>query len=202
MTAYTLIEGSRLDAPGLGAYREAVVPLTQAHGGVYVGRGEPGTAEVLEGGPFTADAVVLVRWPSMAAARGFWDSPRYRDEVKPLRDGLGHYTVTALPAHGEVDTAGAWMIIEGWDMPPGAMAPYGKAVSALVAESGAAYAVHAKADQRDVLEGAPDWQSLVISAWPSMAAARDFWASPRYQHDVKPLRAGIGRFQVTLIPAM
>ena len=49
------------------------------------------------------------------------------------------------------------------------------------------------------LEGdLPDGQSVVISEWPDMAAARAFYASPEYR-EVAKLREGICDAQILLV---
>ena len=55
-------------------YRRAVSPIVVRHGGVYLVRG--GRSEVLEGSP--AGRVVVLEFPSVAAARAFYDSPEYQ----------------------------------------------------------------------------------------------------------------------------
>jgi uncharacterized protein (DUF1330 family) len=49
-----------------------------------------------------------------------------------------------------------------------------------------------------VLEGTPDFQSLVISQWPSCDAVRAFWFDPDYRKLVEARQAW-GRFDVVLI---
>jgi uncharacterized protein (DUF1330 family) len=46
-----------------------------------------------------------------------------------------------------------------------------------------------------LLEGSFGYDSVLISKWPSLQAAEDFWASPEYREAVK-LRAGNGEFHV------
>lgn len=45
-----------------------------------------------------------------------------------------------------------------------------------------------------------DWGTtrIVVSEWPSMQVAQDFWNSPEYREAVK-LREGTGTFRVTLL---
>lgn len=55
-------------------YRQVVSPIVARHGGVYLVRG--GRAEMLEGSP--AGRVVVIEFPSVAAARAFYVSPEYQ----------------------------------------------------------------------------------------------------------------------------
>ena len=65
------------------AYKEYVTrdtPIVEAHGGRFVVRG--GRSEVPEGQ--TNERHVVVEFPSFEAAKGFYDSPEYR-EVMTIR---------------------------------------------------------------------------------------------------------------------
>lgn len=53
----------------------------------------------------------------------------------------------------------------------------------------------------DVAKGDNDYQAVIISVWPSKAAARAFWGSPEYAAAIK-LRDGIGEFDVVMIKAL
>ena len=44
----------------------------------------------------------------------------------------------------------------------------------------------------------PSHQGLVLARFPSRDHARRFWNSEQYQTEIKPLRAGAGRFTVAL----
>lgn len=44
----------------------------------------------------------------------------------------------------------------------------------------------------------PSNQGLVLARFPSREHARRFWNSGKYQKEIKPLRAGAGRFTVGL----
>jgi len=56
------------------AYREAVPPLIAAHGGRYIVRG--GKTEAVEGtDPYRR--LVVLEFPSLAAAKAFYESPDY-----------------------------------------------------------------------------------------------------------------------------
>jgi uncharacterized protein (DUF1330 family) len=76
---------------------------------------------------------------------------------------------------------------------------YTVAIVPIVKRYGGRYVVMrgARAD----LEG--DWGAtrIVISEWPSMQAALDFWNSPEYREAVK-LREGTGTFRVTLLETL
>lgn len=74
---------------------------------------------------------------------------------------------------------------------------YGPAAARLVDTFGGRYVI--RAPGASVLEGnAPDGASVVVSEWPSRAAALAFWNSPEYA-DVKRLRDGLADVEVMLI---
>ena len=74
MAAYLIADITVRDAEGFERYRQAVPPLIAAAGGRYIVRG--GRTETLEG-EFGLHRVVILEFPSMEAARGFYDSAAY-----------------------------------------------------------------------------------------------------------------------------
>lgn len=57
--------------------------------------------------------------------------------------------------------------------------------------------------QPATLEGAPDFESVVISHWPSEAAVRAFWTSPEYEALMRArTENGWGEFTVVIVPAL
>ena len=42
--------------------------------------------------------MVAVRFPCLAHARAFWYSKTYQEDIVPMRDGAGDYTVIVMPA--------------------------------------------------------------------------------------------------------
>ena len=76
---------------------------------------------------------------------------------------------------------------------------YGAAAAALVEQFGGRYVLRGPGAQ--LLEGGfGDGASMVISEWPSKAAALAFWNSPEYA-EVRKLREHIADCQVLLIEA-
>lgn len=79
------------------------------------------------------------------------------------------------------------------------IAGYGVAAAALVEQFGGRYVLRGPGAQ--LLEGQfGEDASMVISEWPSKAAALAFWNSPEYAR-VRKLREGIAECQVLLIEA-
>ncbi len=79
--AYGVAEISVRDAEGYKAYVAAVPPLVEKFGGTYLVRG--GRALEKEGAP-VAGRIVILEFPSLAAAQTFYESPEYQ-AVLPLR---------------------------------------------------------------------------------------------------------------------
>ena len=74
MPAYIIVNIEVTDPQGFERYRAAVPPVIAAHGGRYLVRG--GDLHVMEGAPDWKRLVVL-EFPSLDAARAFYDSADY-----------------------------------------------------------------------------------------------------------------------------
>ena len=81
-------------------------------GGYYLNA--PAPLAVFEGEVAPEESTLLVRFPCLAAARAFWFSRAYQEEVRPARlaPSAGQFTVTVhaeapLPAHMEGRVEGA-----------------------------------------------------------------------------------------------
>jgi uncharacterized protein (DUF1330 family) len=98
--ALMLIEADITDMDRFRQYTVAIIPIVQRFGGRYVVM--RGAREDLEG-DWGATRIVISEWPSMDAARAFWNSPEYRQAVK-LREGTGTFRVTLLETAPPPDT--------------------------------------------------------------------------------------------------
>lgn len=74
MPAYLVAHIDVHDPAGFEEYRTRVVPVVAAYGGRYLVRG--GALETLEGGEQRRRLVIL-EFPSMDAAQGFYHGPEY-----------------------------------------------------------------------------------------------------------------------------
>lgn len=81
----------------------------------------------------------------------------------------------------------AYLVIQATVTKPEQFAEYAKRMPALIEKHGGRYRI--LGGDVEILEGNWDYRSLVISEWPSMQAARDFWNSDDYAA-MKKLRAG------------
>jgi uncharacterized protein (DUF1330 family) len=79
MPAYLIANIEVRDAETCERYRAAAPAVITAHGGRYIVRG--GATHPVEG-DFALHRLVILEFPSMAAARGFYDSPDYAPLLK------------------------------------------------------------------------------------------------------------------------
>jgi len=77
--AYVIADARIHDRAAYDEYRGKVLPTIQKHGGRFVVRGGP--HEVLEGG-WTPTRLVVIEFPSMAAARAWYTDPDYAPLLK------------------------------------------------------------------------------------------------------------------------
>ncbi len=91
---------------------------------------------------------------------------------------------------------GAFMFIQADISNPQQFMEYGKRMPELITKFGGRYrCIRAAVDQ---LEGKPDNRKIVVSEWPSMDAAREFWNSPEYA-GVRKFREGAAEVDVYLV---
>lgn len=81
MAAYVIVDSDVVNPEGMKPYLEKVSPIVAAHGGKALVIGD--NIEVREG-DWTPKRLVLIEFPSMEAARGWYDSPEYQ-EILPFR---------------------------------------------------------------------------------------------------------------------
>ena len=79
MSAYLIVDIEVIAQGPYDDYRAQVPELVAKHGGKYLVRG--GSFEILEG-DWAPHRLVLLEFPTIEAAKGFYDSEDYR----PLRD--------------------------------------------------------------------------------------------------------------------
>lgn len=94
MTAYMIVLARDVVAEGWGPYQSKVANCIAEHGGQYLVKRV--AAQILEG-DFPHQRITVFAFADMAAIRAFWDSQDYQEQIKPLRDGLGHLDVWAVP---------------------------------------------------------------------------------------------------------
>ena len=91
---------------------------------------------------------------------------------------------------------GAFMIIQADISDPKQFIEYARRTPELVTKFGGRY--RCMRSEVEQLEGKPDNRKIVVSEWPSMDAAREFWNSAEYA-EVKKHREGAAEVDVFLV---
>lgn len=79
MTAYVIADIVVTNPDGYAPYRPLAAATMEQHGGKFIARG--GAVTPLEGG-WSPSRLVIIEFPSMAAARAWYDSPEYQSALK------------------------------------------------------------------------------------------------------------------------
>ena len=93
----------------------------------------------------------------------------------------------------------AYMIVQATVTKPEQFAEYAERTPGVVEQYGGRYLALGR--DIDKLEGDWDYQSLVISEWPSMDAARAFWRSSEYA-ELRKVREGTVDVSVLLVEGL
>jgi uncharacterized protein (DUF1330 family) len=172
--------------------------------------------EVLEAGT-RLEAVLIGRWDRGEALEQFWMAAEADALFGPVRgvEGARIVTVRGLPADGLPDdllptiatvkppglgTPPAYMLVQGSVRNPGPIEKYVGIIMPMLRERSGYYVVYAQAAEVHVRLGHWSEQAFIISRWPTLEAARDFWWSRLYQESAIPARSGHGAFTVLLMP--
>lgn len=117
----------------------------------------------------------------------------------PYEGWPGHAVPTiATVTVPEGATPRAYMVIEGTGTNDARMDAYRDIILPMIRERGGYYPLFELGGSVRVLAGNWSEAILAISRWPTLAAARDFWFSQRYQTVAIPIRTGFGHFEVQL----
>jgi uncharacterized protein (DUF1330 family) len=195
-----------------GAARDSI----PTSGGTLLAAALPRDVQVLEAGTSLA-AVLIARWPTEAAAVAWWRAPNTRAAFEPVAHVPGSRVVAVrgIPAGGlgdeflptaanvqppRLETPPAYMLVQGSirNLPP--IEQYAAIIMPMLRERLGYYVVYAQADDVRVLHGEWAEQAYIVSRWPKLAAAQDFWMCDRYQDVAIPTRTGHGTFTVLLLP--
>lgn len=203
MPAYIIANNHLTGYEGnIAAYRGAVTATAQSFGGRYLARGTP--IKVLEGQWLPRQRNVISVWPDAASAERFWYSDAYQKDIRPNRIGtsvndIGLFAGEAAPP-AILDDHIFMLVLGQIVASPATIAEYAEGAAKLRAQHGGVSLV--RGQRLKVLEG--EWLDrsvVLLSVWPSLKAATDFWYSPEYER-LKPLRAGgISLYDVALFAA-
>lgn len=93
---YMVVAGETIDVERMANYARALAEsgLYGKAQGYYINSPRP--IDTFEGEPPPNFVTLIVRFPSIEAAREFWYSPQYQDDIRPMRlnPSAGNYTVT------------------------------------------------------------------------------------------------------------
>jgi uncharacterized protein (DUF1330 family) len=208
------------EIPDLVAAR-LVFPLLQdrvrAAAGLVLAAAPPRDVEVLEAGT-RLTAVFIARFDRSADLDDFWRRAG-ADAFEPAAAVPGSRAVSVpgippggladafLPTAANVhtparDTPPAYMLVQGSVTDPGPIGEYVSIIMPMLRERHGYYAVYATAPEVDALHGEWHEQAFILSRWPTLEAARDFWWCDRYQQVAIPVRTGHGAFSVLLMPGL
>jgi uncharacterized protein (DUF1330 family) len=95
MAAYVIAEVEVTDPEAYRPYTELVPATIARYGGRFLVRG--GAAEVLEG-DWPQRRRVIIEFPSMEAARAWWDSPEY-EKPRAMRRAASRGRLILLEGH-------------------------------------------------------------------------------------------------------
>ena len=93
--AYMVVDARSSDPERMGEYRRLAQIAVEHYGGRYLVRGAP--YETLEG-RWQPQRLVVLEFPSMAAARSFYDSPEYR-AAREARAGVSDFDMLLAEAY-------------------------------------------------------------------------------------------------------
>lgn len=208
-----------IEVPDLVASRAAFGALRstiESSGGTVLASALPRDVQVLEAGTALA-AVLIARWGSENAALTWWQSATARAAFEPIArvPESRAVAVQGVPEGGSPDsflptaasvrpprlsTPPAYMLVQGsiTNVPP--IERYAAIIMPMLRERLGYYVVYAEAQDVRVLHGVWTEQVYIISRWPTLPAAQDFWTCERYQDVAIPTRTGHGAFTVLLMP--
>lgn len=93
--AYLVVDARSSDPERMAEYRRLAQIAVEQHGGRYLVRGAP--YETLEG-TWQPQRLVVLEFPSMDAARGFYDSPEYL-AAREARAGVSDFDMVLAEAY-------------------------------------------------------------------------------------------------------
>jgi len=210
-----------LQVPDLVAARKCfrqMQPSIPLAGGTVLAAALPRDVEVLEAGTRLA-AILIARWPHAHGVDSYWSTAEARDAFTPIAaiPGACALSVQGVPTAGlpdsflptiatvtapELQTPPAYMLVQGSVTNLAPIQEYAGIIMPMLRERMGYYIVYAEAADVTVRHGSWHDQALIISRWPTLAAAQDFWYCDRYQDVAIPTRTGHGTFTVQLMPGL
>ena len=196
---YLLVLGHSLDLEKMARYSEALPPIYEKYGGIYLGIGGPGRGvEHLEGQWFD-HSMVLARFEAPDDINKFWFSPEYED-AKKLRKDAGTFNVFKITGNDNEAPQGepTFMVSVYRVLDTDAYAPLAQAEEEKLAQRDIPYIAKAHYDETERLEGDLIDHDFSIAAFPTQASATNLWNDPGFQ-DLRSQRSQIAVFNTFLV---
>ncbi|MBL8643654.1 MAG: DUF1330 domain-containing protein [Rhodospirillaceae bacterium] len=200
---YLLVLGHSLEMTKMAQYSAALPPIYQKFGGFYLGIGGPGRGvELLEGAWFD-HSMVLAQFASKADIPKFWHSPEYT-EAKQLRKGAGVFNVFAMQGNSHAAPKGqpSFMITIYRPFDEFKTNEINAREDAKLEARGVNFIAKAKFAETERLEGDMMDFDFRIAAFPTQAAATNYWNEPsvRALREERQKAAGVNTFLVAGVP--
>lgn len=179
---YLLVLGHSLVPEKMARYSQALPPIYEKYGGFYLAIGGPGRGvEHLEG-PWFDHSLVLGQFGAPEDVRSFWYSPEY-EEAKKLRKDGGEFNVFKIAGSDVEAPTGepAFLVSVYRVLDADAFAPFAQAEADKLANRDVPYLFQAKSEEAERLEGDLDHHDFSVAAFPTQAAATNFWNDPGFQ---------------------
>ena len=200
---YLLVLGHSLDGAKMAQYSAALPPIYQKFGGFYLGIGGPGRGvELLEGAWFD-HSMVLARFANKADISKFWTSPEYT-QAKQLRQGAGVFNVFAMNGNANEAPKGqpSFMVTIYRPFDEFKTNELHTKEDEKLAGRGVQFIAKAKFADTERLEGDLMDFDFRIAAFPTQAAATNYWNDPATQawREARQAVAGVNTFLVAGLP--
>lgn len=200
---YLLVLGHSMDMAKMAKYSAALPPIYKKFGGYYLGIGGPGRGvELLEGAWFD-HSVVLARFGSFEDVKKFWTSSEY-SEAKQLRKGAGVFNVFALKGNEHEAPKGQPSFLISIARPFDAfkLAEVDAKESLKLESRGIHLISNAKFNDTERLEGDLMDFDFRVAAFPTLAAATNYWNDPAIceLREIRANVAGVNTFLVSGLP--
>ncbi|MDX1581180.1 MAG: DUF1330 domain-containing protein [Alphaproteobacteria bacterium] len=177
------------DPSMLEAYSAETMPILDRYGGELLAA----TDEIVHrDGDWGRKRIVILKFPSVKAAKSFWESPDYVP-LKQLREASSdqdNILVEGFEGIPDIDGTPAYMVI-GMDVHDGdAIAEYAKKMG----EFGPQFGVTplAASEKFEALDGAWNRERIALLRFPSAEEFNRMWTHPDYQ-PLKELREGASK---------
>jgi uncharacterized protein (DUF1330 family) len=179
---YLFVFGHSLAGEKMARYSAALPPIYEKYGGFYLGIGGPGRGvEHLEGEWFD-HSMVLARFNTPNDVTKFWFSTEY-EEAKKLRKDGGEFSVFKMTDNDLEAPEGepAFLVSVYRVLDADTYAPSAQAEEDKLAQRDIPIITHASYDETERLEGDLIDHDFSIAAFPTQAAATNFWNDPGFK---------------------